>query len=146
MVQFETGGRIGMALRVECCIRVRDCADTTLSVCFSCALPGHLYEIFMNRSGLSEHGFATLSLTVGKVQLVEIPECGERRISRTLCLWFHEGHPDLEKDRKPDQPGHPFEAPDSGPEECAHARHHLFGGDGAVCWRRHPLRARLRTA
>jgi len=64
----------------------------------------------MNRSGLSEHGFATLSLTVGKVQLVEIPECGERRISRTLCLWFHEGHPDSKKDRKPDQPGHPFEA------------------------------------
>jgi len=66
MVQFETGGRIGMALRVECCIRVRDCADTTLSVCFSYDLPGHPYEIFMNRWGLSEHEFATLSLTVGR--------------------------------------------------------------------------------
>jgi len=97
MVQFETGGRIGMALRVECRIRVRDSAETTLSDYFSYILPGHPYEIFTNRWGLSEHEFATLSLTVGKVQLVEIPECGERRISRTLCLWFHEGHPDVKK-------------------------------------------------
>jgi len=28
MVQFETGGRIGMALRVECRIRVCACAHT----------------------------------------------------------------------------------------------------------------------